>query len=658
MTAQPFLHPNGEEFAEGEAPLQWALPHDEDAERAVLGAAMLSPAALAEVRPMLTGADFYVPKHEQIWEAIAALADTGRPADPLVVAQSLGEQLHRIGGAPYLHTCMASVPTAGSAGWWAQILLDKAYARRVIQAATRLGQIGRSEDMDAPLRARVRAEYAALLEAETKGWTDPTPLGKATGTLPEFPGDALPKWVAEKVAAVADETQTPMDLAASVALGCLATACGGKVRVMVRPRIRWSVPTNLYLVTALAPGTRKSPVFNAMVAPLLEAEKLLQQQARPVIVQAMVDRQIAEQRAAHAATAAAKAKPADRAKLEAEARDAAAALDETSVPSKPRLVADDVTPETAATMLAEQNGRLAVLSAESEIFTIMAGRYGGQASLNVFLKGHAGDLLRVDRRGREESIEEPALTMGICTQPSVLRELAAVPGASGRGLLGRWLYALPIVNFGERVTDPEPAEPTAHANYAAQLHSLTLTMAEREEPIELTLSTEAMQVERDMSDRYEKRVADDGDLAGIRDWASKAVGHAMRIAGLLHVAEHLRDGYGAPISAETVANAVRIMDYFTTHALAAFDAMSTDESIVRARAVLEWLERNRPDRFTARQAFTAAYRQRFPKIADMDAALLVLERHGYIRRLPDPPTGPRGGRPSAPTYETHPDVGT
>jgi replicative DNA helicase len=100
------------------------------------------------------------------------------------VAQALGEQLHRIGGAPYLHTCMESVPTAGSAGWWAQILLDKAYARRV---ATRFGQIGRSEELDAPLPARVRAEYAALLEAESKGWTDPAPLGKATTDLPEFP---------------------------------------------------------------------------------------------------------------------------------------------------------------------------------------------------------------------------------------------------------------------------------------------------------------------------------------------------------------------------------------------------------------------------------------------------------------------------------------
>ncbi|GAA2034480.1 hypothetical protein GCM10009839_38750 [Catenulispora yoronensis] len=503
----------------------------------------------------------------------------------------------------------------------------------------------------------MRAEYNSLLEVESKGWTDPAPLGKAVADLPEFPGDALPKWVAEKVAAVADETQTPMDLAASVALATLATACAGKARVIVRPGM-WSEPVNLFLVTALPPGTRKSPVFSTMITPLLAAEKVLQDTARPQIVQAVTTRQIAEERAARAATAAAKASLADRTIAEIEAQEAAAELEAATVPTLPRLVADDITPEAAASMLADQGGRLAILSAESEIFAIMAGRYSGTPSMNVFLKGHAGDILRVDRRGRpSETIDRPALTLGICTQPSVLRDLAEIPGAAGRGLLGRFLYALPTVNVGNRNTEPDPAEPATHAAYATQLHALALSMAERDGEAELTLSPEASAHRRDASARYEKRMADEGDLAGIRDWAGKAVGAAMRIAGLLHLAEHLCDGYDKPISGTTAANAIRIIDYYALHALAAFDAMSTDETIVRARAVLGWIHRVQPVRFTAREAFTAAYRQRFPRIGDMDAALTVLERHGYIRRLPDPPTAGRG-RPPAPAYETHPSIGT
>ena len=658
MNAVPFLHPNGEEFAEGEVPLQWALPHDEDAERAVLGAVMLSPAALAEVRSLLTGADFYAPKHEQIWEAISALADAGRPADPLVVAQSLGEQLLRIGGAPYLHTCMSAVPAAASAGWYAQILLDKAYARRVLQSATRLAQIGRAEDLDAPLRARVRAEYVALIEADMRGWTDPAPLGAATGTLPEFPADVLPGWLAMQVASVSDYTQTPMDLAGTVTLSALSAVCGGRAKVVVR-KGEWVEPVNLYTVAALPPGTRKTPVFNAIVAPLKRLEKTLIEQARPHNAEARAMRQIIVERAARTANEAAKAKPDKRDLAEAEARDAARELAQTPEPHDPQLMTDDVSPANLATLLAHNGGRMAILSDESEIFDIMAGRHtAGAPAMNVFLKGHAGSEIRVNRTTRDaDNVEHPALTIGVCTQPTVLASFAAIPGASGRGLLARWLYTLPEVVIGHRKTKTAPADPLIGAEYDATITALALSMRQHEEPVMLTLDEQAANLIDDAAADYEKRMRDGEALAGIREWACKAVGAAVRIAGLLHLAEHLRDGWGKPINRATAEAALALMEYYTAHALAAFDAMSTDETIVRARTVLDWLQRTAPDRFTARQAFSAAYRHRFPKIGDMDAALTVLERHGYIRRLPDPPSGPRGGRPAAPAYETHPEIG-
>lgn len=167
MNAQPQLHPNGEDYADGEVPTQWALPHTEDAERAIFGAAMLSKTALAEVRPLLTGPDFYVPKHEQIWEAITTLADAGRPADPLVVAQSLGEQLHRIGGAPYLHTCSRSPPPARPDGG------PRSCWTRPTPAAS--SNQPPASDRSAGQKTWTRR---CVRGAESKGWTDP-PLGTA-----------------------------------------------------------------------------------------------------------------------------------------------------------------------------------------------------------------------------------------------------------------------------------------------------------------------------------------------------------------------------------------------------------------------------------------------------------------------------------------------
>lgn len=93
-----------------------------------------------------------------------------------------------------------------------------------------------------------------------------------------------------------------------------------------------------------------------------------------------------------------------------------------TVPAKPRLVADDITSKTAASLLAEQGGRRAVLSPEGGIFATIAGRYSGTPNLEVLLKGHAGDLMRVDRRPREaEHVDKPGLTMGLAVQPEILR---------------------------------------------------------------------------------------------------------------------------------------------------------------------------------------------------------------------------------------------
>src|SRR5581483_10312381 len=100
--------------------------------------------------------------------------------------------------------------------------------------------------------------------------------------------------------------------------------------------------------------------------------------------------------------------------------------DSIEVPPIPRLVADDITPEAAATLLAEQKGRLAIISAEGGIFDIIAGRYSKLPNMDLWLKGHSGDSLKVDRKGRPpEYIPRPALTLGLMVQPSVLDAIAA-----------------------------------------------------------------------------------------------------------------------------------------------------------------------------------------------------------------------------------------
>lgn len=119
-------------------------PQDQIAEQSVLGAMMLSKDAIADVNEQVKGGDFYLPNHETIYDAIIDLYGAGEPADALTVARELERRgsLQRIGGPPYLHTLTAGVPIAANAGYYAAIVREKAILRRLVEAGTRIAQMG------------------------------------------------------------------------------------------------------------------------------------------------------------------------------------------------------------------------------------------------------------------------------------------------------------------------------------------------------------------------------------------------------------------------------------------------------------------------------------------------------------------------------------
>jgi replicative DNA helicase len=119
-------------------------PQDVTAEQCVLGGMLLSPQAIADVVETLRGPDFYRPAHQTIYEAVCDLYGRGTPADPVTIADELARrgELGRVGGASYLHTLAATVPTAANAGYYAQIVAQRAVMRRLIEAGTRIVQLG------------------------------------------------------------------------------------------------------------------------------------------------------------------------------------------------------------------------------------------------------------------------------------------------------------------------------------------------------------------------------------------------------------------------------------------------------------------------------------------------------------------------------------
>ena len=119
-------------------------PHDVLAEQSTLGGMLLSTDAVADVVESLRGTDFYVPKHELIFEAILSLYSHGEPTDVVTVTDELIKtgDLQRSGGADYLHSLTSIVPTAANSSYYASIVRERALLRRLVEAGTRIVQMG------------------------------------------------------------------------------------------------------------------------------------------------------------------------------------------------------------------------------------------------------------------------------------------------------------------------------------------------------------------------------------------------------------------------------------------------------------------------------------------------------------------------------------
>jgi replicative DNA helicase len=119
-------------------------PQDVHAEQSVLGGMLLSKDAIADCVEGLRGTDFYRPAHELIYDAILDLYGRGEPADAITVSDELSKRgdLQRVGGQAYLHTLIQAVPTAANAGYYAEIVSERAVLRRLVEAGTRIVQLG------------------------------------------------------------------------------------------------------------------------------------------------------------------------------------------------------------------------------------------------------------------------------------------------------------------------------------------------------------------------------------------------------------------------------------------------------------------------------------------------------------------------------------
>ncbi|MDT0348282.1 replicative DNA helicase [Pseudonocardia charpentierae] len=156
------------------SPFDRQPPQDLTAEQSVLGGMLLSKDAIADVVEVLRPDDFYRPAHQTVYECILDLYGRGEPADAVTVSAELQRRgdLIRLGGAPYLHTLIATVPTAANAAYYAEIVAEKATLRRLVEAGTRIVQLGYHGADGAEVNDVVDRAQAAIYEVTERSTSE------------------------------------------------------------------------------------------------------------------------------------------------------------------------------------------------------------------------------------------------------------------------------------------------------------------------------------------------------------------------------------------------------------------------------------------------------------------------------------------------------
>lgn len=491
-----------------------------------------------------------------------------------------------------------------------------------------------NSNTEAPVFKAPSAPVSATLDDDSIIWTEPVLFEESRP--PNLPVESLPEWLANYVTAVSQSTQSPPEMSVMISLAILATCLQGKVHISPHHG-DYSEPVNLWTIVALPPSSRKSAVFKAFTAPLIKWEKTQEVKQQPLIDAAETEKVVNQKRINDLQAQAAKEKDKTvRKELIAEITELKEGLDQEI--HLPRLFSGDITAEELQNLMLKQNERMSILADEGGIFKVMTGLYNsGKANLDVFLQSYTGSSVRVNRGQRTVVMDSPALTFGLTVQPSVIEGLCQGDNKELRGLgaLARFLYAVPVSNVGSRdVRKSISIDPGIKAVYEHNIETLLNLRApvnsDGKETLQLTLSTEALDTWYNFAQEIEDKQGPGGEFEQICDFTGKLPGTALRIAALLHCADHW---FSLPVvSVKAMQRAIDLCRPLITHAMLAFDLMAVDPTLEDAKFIYQWIREQNSNRFI-KSNLRRSNRFRRADKERLERALEVLIERGIISDL-------------------------
>ena len=439
-----------------------------------------------------------------------------------------------------------------------------------------------------------------------------------------FPIACFPKIMQDYVEAVAEYTQTPIDMSAVAVLSVVATSIQGKFEI--EKERGYTESLNLYCMVVANSGEKKSPVKRIVTKPIPNYEKI-ENKKRQVIIDKQKLELMTKQKELENTLAKHPEMLEKAIILKAEIRD----LEAKQI--KPlRLIADNATPEALTSLLADNNGKISIISAEGGIFDILNGQYSSKsiASIDTFLNAYCRDDIIVDRKGREsERIENPTMTIFLAVQEIVLEQFMSNDIFRGRGLNARFLYCIPTSKVGKRIFDPKGIPSSVETEYNSSIDNL-LKIPQKEKPTILKLSHGAYKELGKFFYWVEPQF--ENELEFMKDWANKFIGTCLRIAGIVHCMEYSNIASGCPVSEDTMKKAITISKYFLEHSKYAYMLAGENKDIKNAKYILKKLEEQEKMSLKRSEILNISRSRNIKIIDDISKALEILSEYDYIAK--------------------------
>jgi len=485
--------------------------------------------------------------------------------------------------------------------------------------------------------------YAAFHQASSEqdnsgstGWPQIQPLDRTTERV-NFAVKALPVPVMEYVTAVANSTQTPLEMAGAASIVAMAASCQHRYSG-IRVKADYFEPLCIQIAIEAKSGEKKSSVARNMTSPFHKYECRWNEENAHKIETNRSEKRIIKSRisAIEKALSSVK-KPPNDIELMAQLDVLNGQLANFVEIHPKQILADDITPEKMVDILEAQNGCLTLFSADGGFLVHAAeGRYDNKnGGLNAFLQATAGDTVRVDRIGRgTNQLDDPRLSCLFFAQPAVIADVFTNRILRERGFCAR----LNVVSCQSNIGNRNVNAPAVSLHLAKAYEDLIFRMLADSDSGELSMSHVAHKRYLEYAEVVEKSLLSYTDSA-LLAWLNKSAGAMLRIAAIIHAAEHIGTASNKQITEGTIARAIQILESLKPSNINVYGIC--DPAIKNAKYLLDKvlsvssvpITRRELDRITSgKEDF------------NLDASLVMLEKHGYIKV--DKEQATTGGRPS------------